>query len=519
MTNTDSPAAVPDPTDEVGGAQVYATLLLSDVGGNTIERDILRETTLIGSGRGCDVRLKSEDIAAAHCILSLDGGTLRIRDLGSREGTVINGEPIRSAILSDGDEIRLGRHRMRIETNLPGRGFRGFYIDVFQVNEILGSGGMCWIYGGRNSVSRERVALKVLPSHHSPRMLAHFGIEARAGLLLSHPNVVHVHKLVQADSLYLLVMEYLEAITLQELVETQGPVPWRQACSFVRQLALGLDHVHHRGIVHRDIKPANILCARHGQVKLIDFGLAMLADDPNQERLSRVYANQILGTADYISPEQSRRSHDVDGRSDLYSLGCAMFFALTGGVPFPVLAIKDKIKAHRHQPPRDPREIVRDLPPQVADICLRMLAKERSDRYPSGAAVAEALLEYSQQSPVNFDWSALLSVRATAAHRRLSKLLAKRRQAADTIPAATVVLESSTEPSTKPSSRGSRPIEADFMESLRDDTLPSTGAIDRAEWGELFQLWTQLTQEQRQQLLESARLLDRPPIPATAAPT
>lgn len=496
----------PESVIRASTAHVFASLLMTDMAGQTLERDVLHETTLIGSGRGCDIRLKSDAIAPAHCILSLDGGTLRIRDLGSRTGTFVNGNRVQQATLSDGDEILLGRHHLRIETNLPGRGFRGFYIDVYQVTEILGSGGMCWIYGGRNSVSRERVALKVLPSHHSARMLAHFGIEARAGLLLNHPHIVRVQKLAQSETLFFLVMEYLEAISLQELVESQGPVPWRQACSIARQIALGLDHAHRHGVVHRDLKPTNVLCSRHGEVKLIDFGLARIADDPQQEKLARIYANQILGTADYISPEQSRQSHDVDGRSDLYSLGCVLFFALTGSVPFPVPAVKDKIKAHRHQPPRNPQDLIPELPDDVARLVLGLLEKEPEQRPVSARDVAEALTPFALQSSIHFDWQTLLSIRATAAHRRLAKLLARRRQTAPELPATTVELEAGLEPGATPAGRGQRVLEADFMEQLKDGEDGTE--VSRADWGELFEIWTQLSDDQRQHLLTSARQME-----------
>lgn len=494
--------------------------MMTDVSGRVIERDILRETTLIGSGRGCDVRLKSEDIAAAHCIISLDSGTLRLRDLGSRIGTLINGQRARTAVLADGDELQLGRHRLRVETNLLGQMAGGFYMDKYHVTEILGSGGMCWIYGARDSFSRERVALKVLPSRHSPRMLTHFGIEARASLRLNHPHIVRIYKIVQLESLYFLVMEYLEAITLQELVETQGPLPWKQACSIALQLAMGLSHVHAQGIIHRDVKPANVTCQRTGHVKLIDFGLSMLADDPEQERLSKLYQNQILGTADYISPEQSRLSSDVDARSDLYSLGCTFYYALTGQVLFQQPEVRDKIRAHRHETPIDPRTIIPDLPEDVSKILLRLLAKPREERFQSGAELAEALKPWAQQLPVLFDWQAVLTIRAASAHRRLAKLVSRKRPTSETVPPAPVVLSESPSTSSTPGtvmSRSGQTIEASLMEYLYEEA-PS-GPVDRRDWGELFEVWTQLTPEQRSKVLDLARDLGKSALLATDAAT
>jgi len=505
---------------QAGAAPVFAVLLMTDVSGRVIERDILRETTLIGSGRGCDVRLKSDDIAAAHCIISLDSGTLRLRDLGSRIGTLINGQRARTAVLADGDELQLGRHHLRIETNLLGQMAGGFYMDKYHVTEILGSGGMCWIYGARDSFSRERVALKVLPSRHSPRMLTHFGIEARASLRLHHPQIVRIYRIVQLESLYFLVMEYLEAITLQELVEAQGPLPWRQACSIAQQLAAGLSYVHAQGIVHRDVKPANVTCQRSGHIKLIDFGLSMLADDPEQERLSKLYHNQILGTADYISPEQSRLSSDVDARSDLYSLGCTLYYALTGQVLFRQTDVRDKIRAHRHEAPIDPRTSVPDLPEDVANIVLKLLAKSRDERFQNGAELADALAPWAQTTPVQFDWQAVLTVRAAAAHRRLAKLISHKRPTSETLPPAPVVLSESSSLSSPPTSavqRKGQTIEASLMEYLYDEA-PS-GAVDRRDWGELFEVWTQLTPAQRGKVLDLARDLGKTTVSPSEAAT
>ncbi|MBI1348091.1 protein kinase [bacterium] len=497
-------------------APVYAVLMMTDISGRAVERDILRETTLIGSGRGCDVRLKSDDIAAAHCILSLDAGQLRLRDLGSRIGTLINGQRVRTAVLTDGDELQLGRHRLRVETNLPGQITSGFYMDKYHVTEVLGSGGMCWIYGARDSFSRERVALKVLPSRHSPRMLTHFGIEARASLRLNHPNLVRIYRIVQLESLYFLVLEYLEAITLQELVEGQGPLPWKQACSLARQLALGLSHVHAQGIIHRDVKPANVLCLRSGQAKLIDFGLSMLAGDPEQERLSKLYQNQILGTADYISPEQSRLSSDVDPRSDLYSLGCTLYYALTGHVVFTQADVRDKIRAHRHQAPVNPQETVPQIPDEVSAIVLRLLAKSRDDRFASGDELAMALEPWSQLHPVEFDWRAVLAIRAAGAHRRLAKLVSRKRPTSETVPQAPVVLaeaEPAAGPTRSGTQRSGQTIEVSLMEYLNEGATHES--VDRRQWGELFEVWMHLTAEQRDQVLKLAHVLGRSDNTAT----
>ncbi len=496
-------------------SHIFALLRFHDAQGRDVDKNILHESTLIGSAKGADLRLKSESIAPVQCLITLDRWRLSARDL-SGGGTRLNGRPLTSALLADGDILSLGVHDFEVRTNLSGAEFPGFYLDHYEVTEVLGSGGMCWLYGGRNSLTHEPVALKVLPSNYSARTLAHFSLEARVGQKIgSHPHVIRMARIVRADPVYCIVMEYLEGISLQELVDRDGPLPWGQACHFLRQAALGLQHVHELKIVHRDVKPNNFIVCRDGLLKLIDFNLALILEDDSPDRLLQHYRKHVVGTADYISPEQSLRSDKIDARSDLYSLGCIFFFLLTGKVLFSDQGISQKLQAHRSQPAPDVRGAAPSLPDSVVEVVNRLIEKSPDLRYQTAAEVAAALEPLAEPLPIRFDWAAVLSARAATAKKRLEKLLARqsarRREAG--LDSSVAVTDSLND---TPNGSGiqlrpvpdARPIELDLFTAL-DEGTPEHAAEQHC-LSELFHLWPQLNPAARDQLVNLARQLEQP---------
>lgn len=325
--------------------------------------------------------------------------------------------------------------RFQAERLLDGR-YRGFFFDNYKLLDVLGAGGMGWLYEGEERDTRHKVALKVLTEKYKEDagMLARFLLEARAGMKVNHPNVVRTLKVAEAGDLHYMVMEFVEGISLHELVSLNGPPAWKQACDFARQAAAGLVHTHRAGIVHRDIKPANLMVDHDGNVKILDFGLALLGKEKTEDEfsLTMLFGHTCLGTADFMAPEQSLDGMAVDGRADIYSLGCTLYTILAASVPFPGKSVPDMLEAHRTQEPRPIRELVPDLPEAVAAIVTKMMAKKPEDRYQSAQEVIKALEPFCERKPVEFDFAAIVKARGALARERTA---AQKRRGASSVSA------------------------------------------------------------------------------------
>lgn len=262
----------------------------------------------------------------------------------------------------------------------------------YRVLEMVGRGGMGLVFKAEHRFLNRLVALKVI----RPRLLANplaverFRLEVEAAARLSHPNIVTALDADQADDLHFLIMEFVAGVNLAEWLAGQGPLAIADACDACCQAARGLQHAHELGMVHRDIKPHNLMRTPSGQVKILDFGLAHLVS----ERLSTACpeeAGALLGSPDYIAPEQARHARDVDIRADLYSLGCTLFYLLAGEAPFPGLDNAGKVAAHLEQPPRLLSEVRRDVPCELARLVFRLMAKHAEQRLQTPAELVKAL--------------------------------------------------------------------------------------------------------------------------------
>ncbi len=286
------------------------------------------------------------------------------------------------------------------EQILQGK-WRRFSIGKYKVLERLGSGGMGSVYLCEHKLMRRRVAVKVLPTAKAadPASLERFYREARAVAALDHPNIVHAYDIDQDDQLHFLVMEFVDGSNLQELVKKSGPLDFTRACHYIRQSALGLEHAHRAGLVHRDIKPANILVDRNGTVKVLDMGLARFFNDED-DILTKKYDENVLGTADYLSPEQAIDSHNVDIRADIYSLGMTFYFLLTGRAPYGEGTVIQKLRWHgdKDKFPRPVSESRPDMPPALNAILLKMMEKDAGRRYQEPGAVADALDPFTRSA-------------------------------------------------------------------------------------------------------------------------
>ncbi len=272
--------------------------------------------------------------------------------------------------------------------------------------EKLGEGGMGSVFKARNWKLGRVVALKVIRKErlNSPDAVRHFEREVRAAAALSHSNIVHAFDADAIAGTHLLVMEYVEGATdLARLVKKDGPLPVAQACEYVRQVALGLQHAHERGMVHRDIKPHNLLLTANGKVvKVLDMGLARLGPSSGDDDRSSTMTQEgaIMGTPDYIAPEQALESHTVDIRADLYSLGCTFFYLLTGRVPFPAGTLIQKVNKHQFEEPPPVETLRPDVPACVAAMVRKLMAKRPEDRHQTPAELAIALAALAPRTPV-----------------------------------------------------------------------------------------------------------------------
>jgi len=277
------------------------------------------------------------------------------------------------------DQLRKGRHK-------------GFVLGKYKLLRLLGAGGMSSVYLAEHAVLHNKVAIKVLPVKRVDQSsyLARFEREAQASARLNHPHIARAFDLDTSGTIHFIVMEYIEGEDLHARVKQQGPLPVREAADFIRQAALGLQYAHEEGLVHRDIKPANLMVDKRGHVKILDLGLA-LATAEDDTSLTRAHDEKVLGTADYLAPEQARDSHKADRRSDIYALGCTLFYLLVGKPPFHKGALAERIRAHMNEPAPNIMEIRQDVPPAIAEMYFRMMEKHPDARQQSAQEIADSL--------------------------------------------------------------------------------------------------------------------------------
>jgi serine/threonine protein kinase len=279
--------------------------------------------------------------------------------------------------------------------------WRRFNIGKYKVLERLGSGGMGSVYLCEHKLMRRRVAVKVLPTAKAddPSSRERFYREARAVAALDHPNIVRAYDIDQDDNLHFLVMEYVDGASLQEVIKKTGAMDVSRAAHYIRQAAQGLQHAHETaGLVHRDIKPGNILVDRNGTVKILDMGLARFFHD-EEDILTKKYDENVLGTADYLAPEQALDSHAVDIRADIYSLGATFYFCLTGRTPFSEGTVAQKLIWHQTRQPKPIASVRPDVPEGLIAVIDKMMSKEAGQRYQTPQAVMDALAPWTQ-SPI-----------------------------------------------------------------------------------------------------------------------
>ncbi|HWG46830.1 MAG TPA: serine/threonine-protein kinase [Gemmataceae bacterium] len=286
--------------------------------------------------------------------------------------------------------------QFQAEQLLQGK-HRGFTIGKYRVLERIGTGGHSTVYLCEHILVKRRVAIKVLPNAKSdnPTALARFYREARAAGALDHPNLVKAHDIDQDNGLHFFVMDYVDGSSLQDIVSRFGPLPIARAAHYIRQAAQGLHAASGAGLVHRDIKPANILLDRHGVIRVLDLGLARFFCDDDDPLTLKFDADNVLGTADYVAPEQALNSHDVDIRADIYGLGGTFYFLLAGQPLFPEGQITQKLIWHQTRQPAPLRQLRPEVPAELAVVVERMIHKDPARRYQTPHEVIEALTPWT----------------------------------------------------------------------------------------------------------------------------
>ena len=280
------------------------------------------------------------------------------------------------------EQLRKGRHK-------------GFVLGKYKLLRLLGAGGMSSVYLAEHMTLHNKVAIKVLPVKRVEQSsyLARFEREAQSSARLNHPHIARAFDLDTSGAIHFIVMEYIDGTDLHARVKEIGPLPVRDAAEFIRQAAIGLHYAHEEGLVHRDIKPANLMVDKRGHLKILDLGLA-LANDDEDASLTKEHDEKVLGTADYLAPEQARDSHKADGRSDIYSLGCTLYYLLVGKAPFAKGSLAERIRAHMNEPAPNLLDARPDVPAAIVELYFRMMEKHPDARYQSAQEVADALASW-----------------------------------------------------------------------------------------------------------------------------
>ena len=321
-----------------------------------------------------------EEDQLARCVTKLEkahGGAL------PKDNEAISNALIEEELITEwqAEKLLAGKHK-------------GFMLGKYKLLKMLGKGGMSSVYLAEHTLMKRKVAIKVLPKNRvaDSTYLQRFRIEARAAAKLDDPNIVRAYDIDQHGDTHYLVMEYVDGRDLHVVVKEEGPLKYERAADYVAQVARGLDHAHEMGLVHRDIKPANCLLDQNGTVKLLDMGLARLIGD--EASLTLENNENVLGTADYLAPEQALNSHQADQRADIYSLGCTLYFLLTGHPPFPEGTISERLLKHQVEQAPSIFNDRPDAPSSLVNICNRMMAKDPDSRFQTAGEVKDQLTEW-----------------------------------------------------------------------------------------------------------------------------
>jgi serine/threonine protein kinase len=284
--------------------------------------------------------------------------------------------------------------------------FVGLLLGTFQILSPIGRGAMGTVYLARDQRSGLLLALKVLApdkARSAPRLLARFRREMEMSQRVAHPHLAWTCEVGLCNGVYYIAMEYIPGKSLHRLVAEGGPLPVARAARLLGEVASALEHTHVQGLVHRDLKPANILVTPNDHAKVLDLGLALARGERDGDREVIGGQGYVVGTMDYIAPEQIDDPLQVDARSDIYSLGCTLYYALTSLPPFPGGSNKEKIRRQREDLPPSIVERNPTVPPAFAALVEKMMAKDPAQRFRSAGAVEAELRRWQDETDLPLD--------------------------------------------------------------------------------------------------------------------
>lgn len=298
--------------------------------------------------------------------------------------------------------IKSGRlSRFQARKLLEGKTL-GLVLGPFQVLAPIGKGGMGTVYLARDTRSQDLVALKVLPpkkAKKEERMLARFLREMELCQRVAHPHIAQTYEVGVFQGVYFIAMEFIQGRSLYRLVTEEGPLSVSRAARLFAEASAALEHAHCRGVIHRDLKPSNVQITTNDHAKVLDLGLALIQGEVALDHTVVGGQGYVVGTMDYMAPEQVEDATKVDPRSDVYGLGCTLYFALTGQQPFPGGSKTQKILRHRKEEPTPIEELNPAVPVGFAALVRRMMAKHPEDRFESAEALRKELLPWIGSDP------------------------------------------------------------------------------------------------------------------------
>jgi len=270
----------------------------------------------------------------------------------------------------------------------------GLVLGPYQIQVPLGRGGMGTVYLALDTRTEQYVALKILPpklARTEERLLARFQREMELSQKVNDPHLARTVEAGVFQNIHFIAMEYIPGQTLYRVVTGRGTLPVARAAHLFAETASALAHAHSQGLIHRDMKPSNIMVTPHDHAKVLDLGLAFTEGEEVDDVEVVGGKGYIVGSIDYMAPEQTRDPTNIDTRADLYALGCCLYFALSGKPPFPLGTVHEKVKLHRHEAPTPLREMNSEVPEAFAAIVHKLLAKDPAARFATATELEGAL--------------------------------------------------------------------------------------------------------------------------------